>query len=75
MKTLDEMRQYFADVMAGLTVLANAHAHIVNQFDLRMQRDEAQAHFDARALLLNKRLALLDEGELEIKYGDFAETA
>lgn len=52
-----------------LETLAHAHAYLVEQFSFKMPRDEAQAHFDARALLLNRRYALLNEIELEYTYG------
>jgi hypothetical protein len=60
----------YEDGFAALRSLERAHAHLVGQFDLRMTRAEAQAHFDARALLLKRRLALVDEMELEYFYGE-----
>lgn len=60
----------YEDGFAVLRTLERATAYVVGQFDLRMTRAEAQAHFDARALLLRRRLALVDEMELEYFYGE-----
>lgn len=40
------------DNLAGLRVIDRATRYIKGQFSLRMTKAEAQAHFDARALLL-----------------------
>jgi len=59
----------YQEGLEALSMMARAHEYLANQFSLTMPRDEAQAHFDARALLLNRRMALLDEMELEYTYG------
>lgn len=56
-----------------LDTLQNASAYLVAQYRDSMTRDEAQAHFDARTLLLKHRLRLLNEMELEYKYGGAGE--
>ena len=58
----------YQEGMEMLDTLAHAHAYLVGQYSDSMKRDQAQAHFDARALLLNRSFALLNEIELEYRY-------
>lgn len=53
-----------------LDTLTNAQRYLASQFSHAMTRAEAQAHFDARTLLMRRRFALLDEMELEYLYGE-----
>ena len=51
------------DYQYALSLLESVSARLAAGFSLDMSRDEAQAHFDARALLLNHRNRLLNEAE------------
>lgn len=55
--------------LAVLDTLAHAHEYLASQYSDEMKPAEARAHFDARALLIRRRFALLDEMELEYCYG------
>jgi hypothetical protein len=59
----------YAEGMAILESLRRAVRYIASQYSDAMTPAEARAHFDARALLIRRSLALLDEMELEYRYG------
>lgn len=59
----------YEEGMVMLNTLQHATEYLTKQYSDSMRRDEAQAHFDARAILLNRRMALVDEMELEYTYG------
>lgn len=61
--------------LAACDVLARAVRYLAKQYSYSMTRDQAEAHFEARALLLRRENALLDEMELEYKYGRDAEVS
>jgi hypothetical protein len=58
-----QMKHTAADYIAALDALSHAHDHVASQFSLRMLRADAQAHFDARAILIRARFAVLHEAE------------
>lgn len=59
----------YEEGMAYLDTMQHATSYLEKQYSDSMPRVQAQAHFDARAILLNRRMALLNEMELEYKYG------
>lgn len=51
------------DYIHALDVLEHATKHLAEQFDFSWPRDIAQAHMNARAILLRTRMNLCDEAE------------
>jgi len=65
----------YQEGLAALDVLNRAQEYLHSVYSDSMPREEAQFHFDARALLLRRQRALLDEMELEYVYGSAAEAS
>ena len=58
----------YREGFAALDTLHAALGYIKKQYSDGMTRDVAQAHFDARAIILNRENALLNEMELTYFY-------
>jgi hypothetical protein len=58
----------YSEGFAALDTLHHATEYLAAQYSDFMTRPEAQAHFDARALLFRRGMALLDEMELAYFY-------
>jgi hypothetical protein len=50
-------------IFEGMDILHNVQKQIAYRYSDRMNRDEAQAHFDARAILSNAQNSLLEDAE------------
>ena len=60
----------YAEGFAALDTLHHAVLYLKGQYSDAMSRSEAVAHFQARFLLFQREMALLDEMELEYFYGE-----
>lgn len=59
----------YQEGLDAVGTLGRAIEHIREEFRDDLNRDEAQSNMDARALLVRRNNALLDEMELQYVYG------
>ena len=58
----------YREGFAALDTLHHAVRYLASQYSDDMNREQAQAHFNARRLLFKREMALLDEMELAYFY-------
>jgi hypothetical protein len=65
----DFMFVTYDEGLAILDTLHHASKYLASQYSDLMTPEEATAHFQAREIIYKRNIALLDEMELEYRYG------